>query len=194
VDRQRFYSQSPVLGNVKHNVGLPHRRRALAIYLYPVFGEPFAEVLKLQYRSHETWTKHYSGTDSYVDLKRMNRAGISLHDWILPKTLAQGLLRGITVLNVILVALLWWPWFGGTAEKVGEVDRLLNPFRLGGFRPDCVWLVFSTFFIAISLFSFLFKARADGTARVNVCLCLIEVLAFCSFVYRIVSSGLLDFG
>lgn len=93
---------------------------------------------------------------------------------------------------MILVALLWWPWFGGTAEKAGEVDRLLNPFRMGGFRPD--WLVFSTIFIAISLFVFHFIARGDGNARVNAYLCLIELLAFCSFVYRIVSSGLLDFG
>jgi hypothetical protein len=123
----------------------------------------------------------------------MPRGNISLHDWI-PKNLVQGVFRGIVVVNVILVALLWWPWFGGTAEKVGEVDRLLDPFRIGGFRPDCVWLVFSTFLIAISLFVFLFKARADGNARVNACLCLIELLAFCSFVYRIVTSGLLDFG
>ena len=118
---------------------------------------------------------------------------ISLHDWI-PKNLVQGVFRGIVVLNVILVALLWWPWFGGTAERVGEVDRLLNPFRVGGFRADCVWLVFSTFLIAVSLFVSLSKARASGTARVNVYLCLIELFAFCSFVYRIVSSGLLDFG
>jgi hypothetical protein len=123
----------------------------------------------------------------------MARADISLHDRV-PKNLVQGVFRGIIVLNVILVALLWWPWFGGTAERVGAVDLLLSPFRLGGFRPDCVWLVVSTFFIATSLFVFLFKASSSGTARVNVYLCLIELLAFCSFVYRIVKSGLLDFG
>ncbi len=102
--------------------------------------------------------------------------------------------RAVIGFNLVLIALSWFPWFEGTETRVGAVDHLLGAFRLGGFRADVVWLVLSTGVIALAGFLSLLQARGSRTARINALLCAVEVLAFCSFVYRIVTSGLLDFG
>ena len=107
---------------------------------------------------------------------------------------SEKIMRGTIVFNLALVALSWWPWFEGTAVRPGAVDHLLGAFRLGGFRADLVWLVVSTLFIFFALFPFLFKARTSRFARTNALLCFAEIIAFCLFVYRILSSGVLDFG
>ena len=112
----------------------------------------------------------------------------------LAKVGLQGLLRAVIFGNLLLIALSWWPWFEGTAVKPGEIDRLLGSFRLGGFRVDCIWLVLSTFVIFLAVFPLLVKARGDLSAKINVALCVIEILGFCSFIYRILTAGLLDFG
>ena len=47
----------------------------------------------------------------------------------------------------------------GTATRVGAVDHLLGAFRLGGFRVDVVWLVFSTVATALAGLIFLLNAK-----------------------------------
>jgi hypothetical protein len=106
----------------------------------------------------------------------------------------EAVLRGVIVLNLVLVALSWWPWFEGTADKPGVVDHLLGSIRFGGFRVDVLWLVASTFLVFFALIASLFNARKNRSAQINATLCAIEIFAFCSFVYRIATSGLLDFG
>jgi hypothetical protein len=77
----------------------------------------------------------------------MSTERASIRDWIVPANASEALFRGVIVANLILVAFSWWPWFEGTAEHVGEVDRLFGAFRLGGFRADLVWLIISNFFV-----------------------------------------------
>ena len=102
--------------------------------------------------------------------------------------------RCLVGFNLVLIAMSWSTWFEGTATRVGEVDHLLGALRLGGFRVYCVWLVLSTAGIALSGLIFLPKARSSHAARLNALLSAVEVLAFCSFVYRILTTGVLDFG
>jgi hypothetical protein len=106
----------------------------------------------------------------------------------------ETIFRAVVAVNLLLVALSWWPWFEGTAAKPGAVDHLLGTLRLGGFRADVVWLVISTLFIFLALFLFLAEARRSRSARANVLLCLAEIVAFGSFVYRVLTTGVLDFG
>ena len=103
-------------------------------------------------------------------------------------------LRSIIGFNFILIALSWSPWFEGNDTRVGAVDHLLGAFRLGGFRADFIWLVLSTGIIALAGLSFLLKVRSSRAARINALLCAAEILAFGSFVYRILTTGILDFG
>jgi hypothetical protein len=124
----------------------------------------------------------------------MDSARSSIRDGIVPSTLFGVITRGVIAADLILVALSWWPWFEGTATKPGEVDQLLSSVRLGGFRADFLWLMISTLFIFLAFFSFLKDARSSRSARITAALCVLEILAFCSFVYRILTSGLLDFG
>lgn len=102
--------------------------------------------------------------------------------------------RCIVGFNLVLIALSWSAWFEGTATRVGAVDHLLGSFRLGGFRADVVWLVLSTAAIALAGLIFLLKVKDSQAARINALLCAVGVLAFCSFVYRILTTGVLDFG
>jgi hypothetical protein len=102
--------------------------------------------------------------------------------------------RCIVGFNLVLIALSWSAWFEGTATRVGVVDHLFGSFRLGGFRADVVWLVLSTVAIAVAGLLSLLKVRNSQTAQINALLCAVEVLAFCSFVYRILTTGVLDFG
>jgi hypothetical protein len=102
--------------------------------------------------------------------------------------------RVIVAGNLVLIAFSWFPWFEGTAYRPGVVDHLLGGLRLGGFRADAIWLFVSTLFIFVALFPFLIKAKKDRSARINALLCIIEILAFCSFVYRVLTSGVFDFG
>jgi hypothetical protein len=81
-----------------------------------------------------------------------------------------------------------------TGHYPSAVDHLLGALRLGGFRADVVWLVITTLFIFFALCLFLAEARTSRSARVNVLLCIAEMLAFCSFVYRILTTGVVDFG
>jgi hypothetical protein len=124
----------------------------------------------------------------------MDTARSSSRDGIVPSSLFGAIIRGVIAVNLIMVSLSWWPWFEGTATKPGEVDRLLSSVRLGGFRADFVWLMISTLFIFLAVFFFLKDARRSGSARITTALCVLEILAFCSFVYRALTSGLLDFG
>jgi hypothetical protein len=102
--------------------------------------------------------------------------------------------RTVVGINLLLVAFSWWPWFEGTATKVGAVDHLLGGLRLGGFRADVVWLIISTLFIFAAFFPFLIAARKSRSARINALLCVVEILAFCSFIHRVLTTGVLDFG
>src|SRR5271170_5742002 len=107
----------------------------------------------------------------------MKSAGASIRDWAATKSPLETVFRGVVIGNVLLVALSWWPWFEGTVATVGEVDRLLGPFRLGGFRPDVLWLTLSTFLIGLLFFAFLFNVRTSRSARINMCLCVVELFA-----------------
>ncbi|MBB5061428.1 phosphoglycerol transferase MdoB-like AlkP superfamily enzyme [Granulicella aggregans] len=102
--------------------------------------------------------------------------------------------RCIIGFNLVRIALSWSAWFEGNATRVGAVDHLFGSFRLGGFRADVVWLVLSTLAIALAGLLSLLKVRNSQKARIDALLCAVEVLAFCSFVYRILTTGVLDFG
>jgi phosphoglycerol transferase MdoB-like AlkP superfamily enzyme len=102
--------------------------------------------------------------------------------------------RCIVAFNLVLIGLSWSRWFEGTPTTVGVVDHLFGAFRLGGWRADVVWLVLSTAMIALAGLMFMFKTKSSRTARIDVLLCAAEVLAFCSFVYRVLTAGVLDFG
>ncbi len=104
------------------------------------------------------------------------------------------ILRSVISLNLVLIALTWWPWFEGTGADVGAADHLFGWFRIFGFRFDFVWLVFSTGYVLVSLVRSLIQVEKDGVARINALLCVVEILAFCAFIHRILSAGLLYFG
>jgi hypothetical protein len=102
--------------------------------------------------------------------------------------------RCIVGFNLVLIALSWSAWFEGSATRVGAVDHLFGSFRLGGFRADVVWLVLSTAAIGLAGLISLLKVRNSYAARIDALLCAVEAVAFCSFVYRILTTGVLDFG
>lgn len=102
--------------------------------------------------------------------------------------------RAVISFNLILIALTWWPWFEGTETRVGAADHLFGSFRILGFRADLIWLILSTVFVLVALVPFLVKAREDHVARINALLCVVEILGFCAFIYRILTAGLLYFG
>jgi hypothetical protein len=103
-------------------------------------------------------------------------------------------LRGLVVFNVALVATSWSRWFSGDADHVGMVDRVLGHLRLGGFRVDVVWLVLSTAMLGLASLYFLSQSIRDREARINVAFCFCGVIGFCLFVYRALTTGVLDFG
>ena len=102
--------------------------------------------------------------------------------------------RCIVGFNLGLIGLSWSPWFEGTATTLGAADRWFGAFRLGGWRADVVWLVLSTVAIALIGLSIVFKAKNSRAVRIDLLLCAAGFLAFCSFVYRILTAGVLDFG
>jgi len=57
-----------------------------------------------------------------------------------------------------------------------------------------VWLLLSTIGVFVAFWVFLLDAKNSRSARINVVLCLVEVVAFFFYCYRILTSGLLDFG
>lgn len=74
------------------------------------------------------------------------------------------------------------------------MDRILGDYRLGGFRADGIWLFFSTVLILFAALFFIPNVGKSRSARINLFICLIGILAFALFVYRIITAGLLDFG
>ncbi len=102
--------------------------------------------------------------------------------------------RSVITFNLVLIALTWWPGFEGTETRVGAADHLFGWFRILGFRADFAWLILSTVFVLLALVPFLIKAREDHVARINALFCVVEILGFCAFLYRILTAGLLYFG
>jgi len=100
----------------------------------------------------------------------------------------------VIALNILLMGLECTPWFGGTDLKPGGADQLFGTHRLGGFQVDFLWLIFSTAIIFLASFAFLFRIKRSPSARIDVLLCLAEILAFVLFVFRMLTTGLLDFG
>jgi hypothetical protein len=103
-------------------------------------------------------------------------------------------LRGLVVSNVVLVTISWSRWFSGDADHVGMVDRVLGHLRLSGFRVDVVWLVLSTSMLGLAFLYFISQFIRDREARINAAFCFFGVVAFCLFVYRALTTGVLDFG
>jgi hypothetical protein len=103
-------------------------------------------------------------------------------------------LRGVVVLNLTIVAISWSRWFSGDADHVGMVDRVLGYLRLGGFRVDVAWLVLSTVMPGLAFLYFASQSIRDREARINAAFCFFGVVAFCLFVYRALTTGVLDFG
>lgn len=106
----------------------------------------------------------------------------------------SSVLRGVVVLNLTIVAISWSRWFSGDANHLGMVDRLLGHLRLGGFRVDVVWLVLSTVTLGLAFLYFISQSIRDREARINAAFCFFGVVAFCLFVYRALTTGVLDFG
>jgi hypothetical protein len=74
------------------------------------------------------------------------------------------------------------------------VDRVLGNLRLGGFRVDVVWLLLSTAMLGLAFLYFVPQSIRNREARINAAFCLCGVIAFCLFVYRALTTGVLDFG
>ena len=98
------------------------------------------------------------------------------------------------MLNILLVAVSWSRWFSGDAEHVGMVDRVLGQLRLGGFRVDVLWLGLTTVVLGLAFLNFVPLALCNREARINAIFCLGGVVAFCLFVYRALTTGVLDLG
>jgi len=104
------------------------------------------------------------------------------------------LIRILAAINLLLAGLTWSSWFEGTADRAGLADRIFGTFTVGGFRIDFVWFVLSSVFLFFAFFYFIIQARKSRAARVNAAICLAATLAFCLAIYRVLTSGLLDFG
>ena len=106
----------------------------------------------------------------------------------------DSLLRGVASVNLVLVAVSWSRWFSGDAYHLGMVDRLLGWLRLCGFRIDVVWLVLTTAILGVAFLYFAPQSFRSREARINAAFCLCAVVGFCLFVYRALTTGVLDFG
>src|SRR5579862_744101 len=82
----------------------------------------------------------------------------------------------VAVANLLLIALSFTPWFGGTAKAPGLADTLFGSIRLGGFRADFVWLFFSTILLFFSGIVTAVTDRGNRLARRVAVLCGVEVL------------------
>lgn len=116
------------------------------------------------------------------------------HESQLSRSRESGAIRGIVLFNLAIVATSWSRWFSGDASHVGVVDRVLGNLRLGGFRVDVVWLVLSTGLLAVAFLYFVSQGIRSREARMNAAFCLCGVVAFCLFIYRALTTGVLDFG
>jgi hypothetical protein len=103
-------------------------------------------------------------------------------------------LRSIVVFNTMLVAVSWSRWFSGDAGHVGVVDQIIGHLRLGGFRVDVLWLVVSTIFLSVAFLYFASHSLRSREARINAIFCLCGIAGFCLYVYRALTTGVLDFG
>jgi hypothetical protein len=96
--------------------------------------------------------------------------------------------------NLLLIAVSFSGWFGGTERSLGVADRIFGKIRIGGFRADFVWLVTSTVALSVALLIFIVSARKDRAALINAALCLAEVIAFVLYLHHSLISGVADFG
>ena len=103
-------------------------------------------------------------------------------------------LRGGVSVNLLLIALTWWPRFSGNERQVGLADQLFGQLRLGGFRIDFIWLLLSSAMLSFASFYFFKSTRKRRTALLNGMFCVAGVLAFIVYIHKILASGLLDFG
>jgi ABC-type transport system involved in cytochrome c biogenesis permease subunit len=106
----------------------------------------------------------------------------------------SAILRGLVVFNIVLVAVSWSRWFSGDARHIGMVDQIIGHLRLGGFRVDVLWLVFTTIFLGIAFLYFASHSLRSREARINAIFCLCGIVGFCLYVYRALTTGVLDFG
>jgi hypothetical protein len=104
------------------------------------------------------------------------------------------LIRWVVSLNVLLVILSWFTWFGGNTQHAGVADRIFGQIRFANFRADFVWLIISTGALGFVFFYFLVQARRDRQSIVNALLCLVGIVAFCVYIFRALTNGTLDFG
>jgi hypothetical protein len=113
-----------------------------------------------------------------------------------PSRLNKGdlLIRIMAAINLLLAGLTWSSWFEGTEDRVGAVDRIFGALRLGGFRIEFVWFVLSSVFLFFAFFYFIVQVRRSRVALVNALFCVAAVSAFCLAIYRVLTSGMLDFG
>ena len=109
-------------------------------------------------------------------------------------TMADFLLRAGVSVNLLLIALTWWPRFSGSETRIGLADQLFGQLRIGGFRIDVVWLVLSSAALFFASFYFLNNTRERRTALLNGMFCVAGVLAFIVYVHKLLTSGLLYFG
>jgi hypothetical protein len=104
------------------------------------------------------------------------------------------MIRGVVLFNAALIAVSWTRWFSGDAKHVGWADRLFGQIRFGGFRADFLWIVLSTAALGIAFLYFASQSFRSREARVNAMFCLCGIVAFCLFIYRVLTTGVLDFG
>jgi len=108
------------------------------------------------------------------------------------KDMGALLLRGTIALNFLLFVLSWCPWFLGSEKHWSVSDQLFGSYRFAGFRADFVWMIASTIYIFFAALFFLFQARTDPSVRLNLGLCMAEVLGFCLFIYGSLTFSFLN--
>jgi hypothetical protein len=107
---------------------------------------------------------------------------------------AKWLLRCVIGLNFLLFGLSFSPAFEGDEHTPGAADWIFNPHHTNGFRADFIWLVVTTILIFGALCVSVPRMARSRSARVDVALSALWIVAFIWYVERILMMGLLDFG
>ena len=102
--------------------------------------------------------------------------------------------RAVIALNFIRFALSFWPRFEGTAHSIGIADYIFPYNSWTIFRLDFDWLLGSSAIIFVSIFYFIVVWKSDPEAKANLLLSCAWLVAFCIYVARIFTTGLVDFG
>ncbi len=81
----------------------------------------------------------------------------------------------------------FFPAFEGSYGSVGLADRIFNA-RIDGWRIDGYWLTVTTFGLFVAGIALVAQLRTRPHLWIDVVLCLIAVLAFPAYIWRVVHT------